>query len=176
MRNSLALLPLTLLWGCSEQDVTVHRLAKQTRGHVAAHNPASSNLHWKAPEGWKEEPGSGMRVASFRTPLGAELSVVSLPGEAGGALANVNRWRGQLGLKEIAAEGLASSSRKLGTPIGEALLVDINPNRKAGLRMLAAILSFRDQSWFFKMTGDSKAVEQAASGFESFLRSLHEAH
>ncbi len=68
-----------------------------------------SGLRWTAPAGWKELAGSGMRVASFELPKTAgkaEVTVVALPGDVGGELANVNRWRGQLALPPIEQEDL----------------------------------------------------------------------
>lgn len=60
---------------------------------------------WKTPEGWSEQPGSGMRAATFRIgDAGKELecSVIALPAEDPASdeylLPNINRWRGQLGL------------------------------------------------------------------------------
>ncbi len=57
-------------------------------------------LQYTLPPGWQEKPLSPMRLASFKatSPDGKEtdVSVVSLPGIAGGDLANVNRWRGQV--------------------------------------------------------------------------------
>jgi hypothetical protein len=59
-------------------------------------------LQYTLPAGWQEKPLSPMRLASFKAigPNGkeADISVVSLPGIAGGLLANVNRWRGQVQL------------------------------------------------------------------------------
>lgn len=66
---------------------------------------------WTLPSGWKEERGAGgERLATLRFGRGdplLELTVVRLEGTAGGALANVNRWRGQLGLEPVSAGELA---------------------------------------------------------------------
>jgi hypothetical protein len=59
---------------------------------------------WTAPDGWRQEAGSAMRYAGFRPAAKeseAELTVVALGRDAGSTLANVNRWRGQIGLKPI---------------------------------------------------------------------------
>jgi len=62
-------------------------------------------LAWKVPEGWSEQLGAGMRAATFRMGAGEtklECSVIPLPSEDPASveyvLANINRWRGQLGL------------------------------------------------------------------------------
>lgn len=52
-----------------------------------------------------------MRVASFKVQNDAgqqaDVSVIPLPGRAGGDESNVNRWRGQVGLGDLSAEELA---------------------------------------------------------------------
>lgn len=70
-----------------------------------------SKLTWKTPENWTEQKGAGMRAATFRFTSGdeqLECSVIPLPAEdptsAEYILANVNRWRGQLGLDAISTD------------------------------------------------------------------------
>lgn len=66
-------------------------------------------IAWTTPEGWHQHPGEGMRYATFHVGGGdhsIELSVTQFPGKSGGLLANVNRWRGQLGLGKISEEEL----------------------------------------------------------------------
>ncbi len=64
------------------------------------------------PEGWEEEEGSGEQLATVTVPSepSMELTVTSLPFRGGSEeayrLANVNRWRGQLGLEPIEEEAL----------------------------------------------------------------------
>ena len=70
---------------------------------------------WTTPEGWNEQPASGMRAATFRIGDGEdalECTVIPLPARDGAAaseeylLENVNRWRKQLGLSAHSAEEL----------------------------------------------------------------------
>jgi hypothetical protein len=60
-------------------------------------------LAWKLPKGWTEARAGGMRFATLKpsTPGKVDVSVVMLPGAAGGELPNVNRWRGQIGLPPV---------------------------------------------------------------------------
>lgn len=58
---------------------------------------------WSKPESWNEESASTMRVANFsfgENSLGVCYFTV-LPGGGGGLVANVNRWRKQMGLDEL---------------------------------------------------------------------------
>lgn len=131
------------------------------------------------PAGWKEVPAGQMRVASFlvegKNGQRADVSVVPLPGLAGGDLENVNRWRGQVGQPALkagdidkAAEPIqvGSQSARLFDQAGAALDSD------AKLRILAAVLHRDGVAWFFKMTGDDKLVSGQKPAFVAFLKSI----
>jgi hypothetical protein len=69
-------------------------------------------VRWTLPSGWTEDKARRDRVATLL--LGSlELSVTKLGGTAGGPLANINRWRGQLGLPALAEAELAANSATL---------------------------------------------------------------
>jgi hypothetical protein len=70
---------------------------------------------WEAPDGWTEEPGEGMRKATFKVKGDGptlECSVIGLPSREDNpasidyALANINRWRGQLGMESLSKSDL----------------------------------------------------------------------
>ena len=49
----------------------------------------------------------------------ADLSIVALPGAAGGLVENLNRWRGQVGLASLdGAQGVADCSGDVGLGSG----------------------------------------------------------
>src|SRR5208282_2908095 len=70
----------------------------------------AEGLSWTLPKGWTQTLSGGIRYATLKPAGGGNLdaSVVVLPGQAGGELANVNRWRGQLGLSPLDAAALPS--------------------------------------------------------------------
>lgn len=138
-------------------------------------------LQYTLPPGWQEKPLTSMRLASFKAiaPNGKEtdVSVVALPGVAGGDLANVNRWRGQIRLGPIDEKTLAQSAEHVQANGHDFLLVDLVSNQPIGeegemQRILAAILDENDRSWFIKMTGEAAAVAAQKSAFTDFLRGL----
>ena len=138
-------------------------------------------LQYTLPPNWQEKPLSPMRLASFnaRAPDGKEtdVSVVSLPGIAGGDLANVNRWRGQVNLGAIDEDTLAKTAEHVRANGHDYLVVDLVSDAAMGekqekQRILAAILDENDRSWFIKMTGEDAAVESQKSAFTNFLQSL----
>ena len=134
---------------------------------LAAMATASPNsISWKAPAGWAEKPASGMRRATFIVPGGAELSVISLPGDAGGDLPNVNRWRGQLGMGPWTEAEMAKAAVTVPSPAGKFVMVDLEGSSQ---RMLAGILTRNGETWFFKLVGSSKSVGDSKAAFKTFL-------
>jgi len=136
-------------------------------------------LQYTLPAGWQEKPLTPMRLASFKvvSPNGKEtdVSVVSLPGMAGGDLANVNRWRGQVQLGPIDEDTLAKSAEHVTANGHDFLVVDLasdQPVNGEKQRILAAILDENDRSWFIKMTGEEAAVASQKNAFTDFLRGL----
>jgi hypothetical protein len=92
-----------------------------------------SEARWVLPPGWTEEKASGDRRATLR--LGSaqprlELSVVRLPGMAGGVLANVNRWRGQMGFPPLSQAEVARETQSLEIGGAKATLVDLEGPQK----------------------------------------------
>lgn len=176
------------LAACRDKDVTVYQAPKEKSasapgavpGSALTQTPAArsaAEIIWTVPSGWKELPGSGMRFATFVVPgrgsPDAELSVVVLPGPAGGELANVNRWRVQLGLPPLDEPGLAKSGHRSKTLAGMLLEVDLEGAQDGKkTRMLGGILSADESTWFFKLTGDPSAVGSARPSFHEFLKSL----
>jgi hypothetical protein len=148
---------------------------------VAPASASAPSLQYQLPNGWEEKPLSPMRLASFKSvaPGGKEtdISVVSLPGTAGGNLANVNRWRGQLNLQPIDEEALGKTAEHLQANNHEYLLVNLEsegpvngqPDKQ---RILAAITCEANRCWFIKMTGETAAVESQQAAFKDFLQSL----
>jgi len=134
------------------------------------------SLRWKIPAGWKEKPAGNMRIASF-TAHGqngeADISIVTLPGEAGGLLANVNRWRGQLELPPLVEKNLSEPGilEKKTFSGQEMTLVDFESIPAPGAikkRMVVALFLRNGVSWFFKLTGDSNTVNEVKSTFLKF--------
>ena len=87
---------------------------------------------WDLMEGWREEAGGGMRLATIK--LGEagdapEISVIPLAYRGDDAegylLENVNRWRRQVGLKNITAGQLADEIKRIELDGDAAILVDL---------------------------------------------------
>jgi hypothetical protein len=180
-----------VLAGCGRNDVQVYKVAKETpqadaqataAGMMPPGHPetagAAPRIGWKVPEGWQEAAPGEMRVGSFKVAKDgkqAEVSIIPLPGMAGGDLSNVNRWRGQVGQPPVTEEGLAKLAQTVEIAGQPAQLYDQagqNPGSGESTRILAAIQRREGTAWFFKMTGDDELVAQQKPAFIEFLKSV----
>jgi len=176
-----------LATGCRREEVTHFRAKKAPdamavnvapgigRGELrlSPDHEAKSALKWTLPKGWTESVGSGMRFATLKPPGGAvDVSVIVLPGPAGGELANVNRWRGQIGLGPIDEPGLAAVRKSLNTKAGTVSFYDFSSEGQKKSRLIAGLAAVDGNTWFLKMLGDAGAVGAVRSDFARLLQSL----
>ncbi len=181
--NFRRVLPLVLfaaLAGCKDDAIRIYRAAKdpapQPKMPAPSEAEPSALPEWKTPDTWVAQPPSAMRLASFRAGE-ADVSVSKMPGPAGGTLANVNRWRGQIGIATLADGDLAAAQKEIEVGAEKALLFDMAgdkpPEGKSQpQRTLAAIVPHAGETWFFKMSGDAPAVAAESAGFTAFLQSI----
>ena len=136
--------------------------------------PVMPTPEWKVPEGWEEQPSSGPRVATFAIKgegeAALDVSVTSFPGSMGGPLANLNRWRGQIGLAaiDVPIELLEYVVEREvdGRP---AHLVELSNGDRG---MLAVMILDEERSWFVKALGDASLAKSQKANFEAFLDSI----
>jgi hypothetical protein len=174
-------LPLALLAAlaaCQKDPIEVRVVPKEdSPAAELAAAPASrpAGVRWTAPSGWKEVAGSGMRVATFTPPQNAgkaEVTVIALPGDVGGELANVNRWRGQLALPPVGEADLAPSRATVKTRLGSLFVYDFTGTGSNKTRLVAGMIQVSGTMWFFKLMGDEKAVAAAKPAFLKLLEGL----
>jgi len=163
----------------AETPTTMNAMpASMPAGVPVPDNSGLPKLKYTLPAGWKEKAPSQMRVASFEiSDAGkqADVSVIPLGGMAGGDLANVNRWLGQVGQNPVTEDGLAKLAEKIevaGQPAGLYDLAGTNLDSGSAERILATILHRNDTAWFFKVTGESGLVEKNKAAFIAFLKSV----
>jgi hypothetical protein len=165
--------------------------APDDHNHAHAGMPAAGaastglpKLEWETPVGWAEAASSAMRIANFTLPSvpGAECYLTVLPGDGGGVLANVNRWRGQMSLEPIDQAALDALPRKpmLG---GEAVFTVLDgtfggmrgDQKSENYRMLGAAIVVDGFSYFVKLTGPADAIASEEANFDIFVGSLRKA-
>lgn len=138
----------------------------------AAPSGGTTKFKWQVPSQWKTLPAGEMQVARFAVPergtAKAEVFVSVFGNDTGGTLANVNRWRRELGLRDVDATGLPQSVSALDPADPQTQLVDLtNSNR----RLIAAIVPRDGRYWFYKLRGDADAVSSERDAFVAFVKS-----
>ena len=145
----------------------------------AAAGEAADKPQWDVPPGWQEQPPSQMLLAKFlltgSTNAKAEVTVSVFPGDTGGLLANVNRWRGQVGLKPVEASELDKQISSVDVTGGKATLVDVSgvsPKSGQSARLIGAIVPKDGRTWFYKMMGDAEVAGQQKAAFLKFVQNV----
>ena len=135
------------------------------------------SLTWTAPAHWVAKPPGAMRKGSFavKADAGAEadLSITAFPGNTGGLLANLNRWRGQLALPPVAETDLPMLTEHLNAGDLHFEVVDfIGTANGTPTRLLGAVLPYQGETWFFKLMGPDAIVAREKPAFLAFLRTV----
>ncbi len=140
---------------------------------------SSGRPAWEIPSDWQETSASQMLLAKFAVTNQdgeAEVTVSSFPGEVGGLLANVNRWRGQVGLTPLAQDDLDKSVSRLDVLGGTATLVDVNGRSatRGGkeTRLVGVVWPRGGQTWFYKLMGDPAVAGREKDTFVKFVQSV----
>lgn len=164
-------------------ESSTERFRYQTRPARSSSSESSSTprLVYATPEGWDEKPASMMRDINFTFGENGEgeCYVSRLPGAGGGLVANVNRWRKQMGADPFSEEEVNALPTKplFGQP-ATFLSVDGDfsgmgaQEKQADYRLLGLILSSDAGAVFVKMTGPRELVEKNAAAFDEFTSSI----
>ncbi|MDB6170079.1 MAG: hypothetical protein JWM88_2943 [Verrucomicrobia bacterium] len=197
LRSLSALLAtLALLSGCREEKVSYYRIPKEkpeelpsapaggsapspgaAMAGTAVPTASGSDLTWTAPSTWKAKPAGAMRKGSFAIAgdngAEADLSITAFPGDVGGELANLNRWRGQIQLGALQESELAGATRRLAQNGLTFVIVDFASTSSAKpQRILGAIVPYNGATWFFKLMGPDALVAREKPAFLSFLETV----
>jgi hypothetical protein len=173
------------LSGCKREELAVReqKAPKQQFAPMmsAAAIPRTSatagDIIWKTPAGWKELPGSQMRIASFQVSPenpDIQLTVIPLSGESGGLLANINRWEGQIGLPATAETDLPKLVTRAEVDGHPVDLVDMLGPESASprLRLLGAVMPHGEKTYYFKLSGRADVVGSQKEKFGAFIQSV----
>ncbi|MCE9583006.1 MAG: hypothetical protein K8T20_10970 [Planctomycetes bacterium] len=133
---------------------------------------------YSTPPGWTLEPEpKPMRVATFHVVAGGlegEVIISTLPSQSGSALANINRWRSQVGLGSISD---AKSQKQVTVKLGEVegVRMDFVGAAAGGqpAKSLLVVQATKGTSlWYFKLSGPSQLVVEQEKVFEMFVKSI----
>lgn len=182
---TLKLLTFLCLCSCKQEAITTYSVPKKTNEAVNSEKRAIPQLagqaqgfktpHWEAPPAWKAQNPGPMRKARWIVQSNgqqAEITVSAFPGNVGGDIANVNRWRAQIGLPAIDINTLEIETEWI--TIGERpsrflILKGEEPSKS----IIAAIVPRKDETWFFKIMGDTALVIEEQATFRAFLNTLN---
>jgi hypothetical protein len=93
---------------------------------VTIHEDGDPPLRWTLPSGWQQaDEKQSMRYATLRFGPKDKPLEVSISAAGGSLLANINRWRGQIGLKPIADADLPKVAKSEKINGKDVILVDM---------------------------------------------------
>jgi len=155
-------------------------MARPSSAPEAVPGAAPGKPAWEVPAGWQEVPPTQMLLAKFNLAgeagSRAEVTVSSFPGTMGGLLANVNRWRGQLGLPGVGESDLPQVVSALDLPgAAAATLVEMDgTDAKTGqqARLIGVIVPRGGATWFFKLMGDGPVAARERAAFLKFVQTV----
>ena len=166
------LLCLVFSTSCTKEKIRTYKVASDDAGAGSVSAPAdtpakSGALRWQVPEGWVEATPGQFQTALYHLGENAKVSVSKLPGDAGGEAANVNRWRGQIGLppaEDVGGEALAVEGSGISSK-----WFDLRGESES---ILAAIISLPAETWFFKLSAPTSEIGSKREEFLSFLSGI----
>jgi hypothetical protein len=184
----LALLASVLfLSACADREIEEHRVEKgiERLPSDAPSSPAqstpstpepSSATPWEVPEGWVLDPTPRqMRIATYLAdaPSGqVEIAITRFPGDVGGVLANINRWRGQMGLGPVSETNLESTISRFEAPGFSGYETRIESERGVMIAVGVHDQSI-DQTWFVRATVDNpQAADEVQEQLFAMARSI----
>jgi hypothetical protein len=133
------------------------------------------SFRYTAPDDWDPMPPNRQagQQAAFRISDGKRTADMTVSIVGGTLEQNVNRWRDQVGLKELPDAEVRKSLQSIRVAGEPADYVDVagpeGPNRR---RILGVILTREGRTWFFKLSGPAELVEKEKARFEQFMGSV----
>ena len=187
--------------GCQKDEITTYRVAKEpvpttppaaaaaapapspapagAGGAAMANTPvatASGNaLAWTAPANWTAKAAGAMRKGSYSVKGDggeADMAITAFPGDVGGDLANLNRWRGQIGLPAVGQAEFDRDTQHLDRNGLHMTFVDIAGTGANAQRILGAMVPHQGATWFFKLSGPDALVAGQKKAFLALLDTI----
>ena len=145
----------------------------------------AGGIKWSVPRAWSDQPGSSMRVATYKVPgpKGADAGEVAVfffgPGQGGSVDANVERWSRQFEgtprpeRSQKRVNGLAITMVRLaGTYLAPGGPMMQSQGKRPGFRLLGVIIEAPEGLVFFKLTGPAATVGAAQADFDALVASF----
>jgi hypothetical protein len=130
---------------------------------------AEAKLDFTTPDGWTPIPPRTFGLAAFSVGEGEKQAEITVSSAGGELLANVNRWRGQIGLPPVSDAGLAEITKQTDTLGVKGSLVELVGPEKT---ILGVAATAGGNQYFVKLTGDNETAQAQKANFEAFVKSL----
>ncbi len=164
--------------GIEDIPAAAHSEQPSDGQHAQHETPKSSDSRfpWVAPEGWVfDETPRQMRFATYMAPTDAgdqEIAVTRFPGRVGGELANINRWRGQMGLAPISEGELEEHIERFSMEGYDGYQIRIESD--SGAMLASAVFDQSiNQTWFVRATlPSSELADQLEADVFAMARSI----
>ncbi len=128
-------------------------------------------FRFQTPAGWEQGGGTSMSLAAFQVQRDGQRIAITFTPAGGDLAANINRWRGQIGLAAQSPQEIQAASRNLtvdGHPVVMADLV----NKTTNQAVIAAILQDGETSWFITIKGGAELALAEQANFEQLIQSI----
>lgn len=131
-----------------------------------------SEMTFQVPGGWVSGSLKPFRKISWNIEHGgksAEFYISSLAAAGSDVAQNVNRWRGQAGLKSLKDNELSNEVKEISIGGEPGKIIEISGEKQS---IIGAIVVKGDTGWFFKLVGDPDAVSHEKDNVRAFLKSV----
>ena len=180
MINKFLIVLFCLFYSCdNNQYINTYKLPKTSTISINKSSIEDINKNtpfsWDVPKKWNESNKSSMRLASFSANyIGglADISITSFSGQGGGVLANVNRWRKQLGLNSHSLNQINNSIILKKSDLGNYKLIKIINEDNPSSAFLCSIIEIKNSTVFVKMNASISGINQLEEEFITFCSSF----
>lgn len=168
----------SIAFHATSEETDILRTAPPSLRPTAPASPGRPT--WDVPDHWEQaQPSSSMIMSRYvigdSAGTSAEVTISTFPGDVGGPLMNVNRWRRQVGLPPIESGQLAAETTTLEIPSSNAFLVDLqgeDPSSGQPTRLVAAMVFRDNRTWVYKLMGDEVLVGNEKVPFVNFVKGV----
>jgi len=173
--NVLIMCGFLFLVGCKDKTIKHYEAPKDL---VIKSQHDAPHLHvdkWNVPSYWTQAPANDMQLVAFNIKKdhhALTASIVSLAGNAGGILPNINRWRAQIGLATVSELPKIKTDMLQGF---ESQILTIR-SEKTDTGLFIVILNRKDNTLFFKLRGSLALLKPESVNFLSLIQSINLSH
>jgi len=141
--------------------------------HGSSSKPTEANksdgpVNYQLPQGWTALPAKGMRALNLKVG-DCEITGIRLFKGARGARKNVDRWCGQVGLKNLSDEELKKQLLKVKIDGLDGQYILLKGKERA---IIVAMVDRGDGIWFFKGVGKADVIAKERENFEKLISSI----